>query len=354
MKEFIALIGLSREAILFDSRLYIIKSVLAVAMGYIVGKAMPIARIDMISVLLGVMYNLEAINVIGIRGGINQLVASTLGAACTGVLVALFGINVFTIAASMALTLFVSLKISWRAVSPVAIFTCIYMTQFVQLNPEGIPSIWLTFRLRIVALGIGVVIAILFNYIFSFLYYRRIAYKRLEYAKAKLLSGLEYTQKQLSSTREVDGPEYVTIFPAIFNDLDLVHSNIDIMIRESKYSLSHLQPEKLKAMYRILLYFRDINHLAYDINYILYRQRQHKLQYECEQGEILIKESIYALQNIKFTSGTMNENSFNIDNSKDFEEGNDRILSNIKSIESCMKTIWEEAAKLIDKPEINI
>ena len=145
MIKFLNIFGFKKEAILLDSKLYIVKSMVAIATGYLVGSKMPIANLDMISVLLGVMYNLEPVNVSGIKGGLNQLLASSLGAACTGVLIFLFGINVYTIAFGMALTLYTSLKINWRMVHPVAIFTCIYMTQFIQVNEFMQPSIWLTF-----------------------------------------------------------------------------------------------------------------------------------------------------------------------------------------------------------------
>jgi hypothetical protein len=342
MKRLSNLLGLNREAILFDSRLYIIKAVLAIAAGYIVGKALPLTRLDMISVLLGVMYNLEPINILGIKGGISQLVASTLGAACTGILILVFGINVFTISISMALTLLVSLKINWRIVSPVAIFTCIYMTQYVQLDAAGNPSIWLTYRLRITALGLGIIIAILFNYIFSFLYYRKIAYKRLQFVKDQLLNGLEYTERQLQGKCENEDQDYITLFPSIFNDLDLVYSNINLMINEVKYSFNLQHPEKLKTIQTILRYFRDINHLAYDINFIICRgaedSRFHK------DGIEVIRESIQTLKMLDFTN---KEHNLGFISKADTNENTDtRINSNIYSIKYFIKLVLEENNKL--------
>ena len=143
--------GLKREAVLLDSWLYIAKAMCAIGAGFILGKALSITRLDMISVLLGVMYNLEPINVLGLKGGINQLLASTLGALITGFLVYIMGYQVtfLTVALGIGLTLYVALKIDYRMVSPVAIFTSIYMTQFIQSNALGQPSVLLTFRLRI-------------------------------------------------------------------------------------------------------------------------------------------------------------------------------------------------------------
>ncbi|TFG83322.1 MAG: hypothetical protein E4G74_01385, partial [Erysipelotrichales bacterium] len=91
MKKILNIIGLKREAVLLDSWLYILKSMVAISIGFILGGLFSITRLDMVSVLLGVMYNLEAINVSGLKGGINQLTASALAAFCTGTLVYLMG-----------------------------------------------------------------------------------------------------------------------------------------------------------------------------------------------------------------------------------------------------------------------
>lgn len=262
------IIGLSDEAFLLDSPLYILKSMLAVATGYFIGKNIPITHIDMISVLLGVMYNLEPINTTGIKNGVSQILASTIGAACTTVLIVLFGINGFTVAISMGLTLYVGLKLNWRMVSPVAIFTCIYMTQFVQPDIFGNPSPWLTFRVRIVALAVGILIAIFYNYVFSFLYYKKIAYKRMEFAKKQVLKGLEYTSNQLLEESET-GRAFINVFPSIFDDLDLVYSNIELMKKETTHFFSIMEEDDLDNVMGIVKELRDINHLAYDINYNL-------------------------------------------------------------------------------------
>ena len=225
-------LGLSQEAYLFDSPLYLTKSLLAIATGYIIGKQFPIAQLDMISVLLGVMYNLEPLNRTGVRSGVSQLIASTIGAAATGILVLAFGVNVFSISIGMVLTLYVCLKINWRLVSPVAIFTSIYMTQYIQVNEAGLPSIWLTFRLRIIALGLGVLIALFYNYIFSNLYYRKFAKKRLQYANEQVLNGLIYTAKVFQRTLPRGKRGYIQLFSQQMNDLDLVYSNIEALKTE--------------------------------------------------------------------------------------------------------------------------
>lgn len=344
MKKAIKFLGLSDEAILLDTKLYIIKSMLAIATGYLLGIFFPITRLDMISVLLGVMYNLEPINVLGIKGGVSQLVASTIGAACTGILILVFGINVFTIALGMVLTLYVSIKINWRMVSPVAIFTCIYMTQYVQKDIYGIPSIWLTFRLRIAALGLGVIIAIFYNYVFSHFYYHNIASKRLQFAKKSVLSGLEYTYRKLKSSSEKKTRDYVTIFPTIFNDLDLVHTNVEVMVKESKFLFHLLEPKELAIIQNILQHFRDINHLTYDINYTAWREGQN-LKLEDNVISVL-EEIIKTLKDLDFTKIRTVEHQLELKTKLDKDFNGNRITSNINSIVYYVEEILEETKVL--------
>ena len=269
MSNLYSVFGLKKEAILLDSRLYIIKAMCAISAGFILGHAFSITRMDMISVMLGVMYNLEAINVSGVKGGINQMLASTLGAMTTGLLVYLMGydVTVFTVAIGMGLTLYIALKIDYRMVSPVAIFTSIYMTQFIQRDLAGNPSVLLTFQLRIAALGLGVIIAITFNYLFSFLYYRQIGRRRLEFAKIQSLIGLEKTLEELSSTTSNHNTNN-SILAWVFGDIEMVKSNVESMMKETWLQFNLKEKKNLHIIYEIIKSLKIIIHLAYDSNYI--------------------------------------------------------------------------------------
>lgn len=264
-----SLFGLKKEAILLDSRLYILKAMCAISAGYLLGNAFSITRLDMISVLLGVMYNLEAINVSGVKGGINQMLASTLGAFTTGVLVYLmaYNVTVLTVAIGMGLTLYIALKIDYRMVSPVAIFTSIYMTQFIQRDVAGNPSVLLTFQLRIAALGLGVLIAITFNYLFSFLYYRQIGKRRLEFAKLQSLIGLDKTLAELSSS-ETDHQTNNSLLAFVFNDIEMVKTNVESMMKENWLPFNRNEKKNLQVIYEIIKSLKIIMHLAYDSNYV--------------------------------------------------------------------------------------
>lgn len=255
--------GLKKEAVLLDSWLYILKSMLAIGTGYVLGNMFSVTRLDMISVLLGVMYNLEATNISAVKGGINQLLASFLGAVTTGVLVYFMGVNVFTVMLGMGLTLFIALKIDYTAVSPVAIFTSIYMTQFLQNDALGNPSILLTIRLRIFALGLGVLIAMVFNFIFSLVYYRKITRKRLAYVKVKLEGVMDYTYDFLTASDQVK-LDYNNVFSPVFADIETVSSNLEALSKDPLLPFKILEKEHLETAKEIIKRMKLMTHLAYD------------------------------------------------------------------------------------------
>lgn len=264
----LALFGLKKEAVLLDSWLYIFKAMVAISVGFILGNAFAITRLDMISVLLGVMYNLEPINVNAFKGGINQLLASSLGALTTGLLIVLFGyrISFITLALGIGFTLYIALKIDYRMVSPVAIFTSIYMNQLLQSNAQGLPSVWLTFRLRIVALGLGVLIALVFNYLFSLLYYRRIGRKRLEYVKRMTIQAFEQSMAYLKQKLSED--QMQSVMTGVFNDIDMVRSNLEAIQQERLFIHPKHERAQIGIYLKAILELKLMVHLSYDSLYL--------------------------------------------------------------------------------------
>lgn len=291
-------LGLGQEAYLFDSPLYLTKSLLAVATGYIIGKYVPIANLDMMSLLLGIMYNLEPLNRLGIRRVVSQILASVIGAAAIGILILAFGVSVFSVSIGVVLTLYVCLKINWRVVSPVAIFTSIYMTQYLQLNEAGLPSIWLTFRLRIISLCLGIAIALFYNYIFSNLYYKKFAEKRLQYANEQVLNGVKYTTQVFQCILPRGKRGYIQLFSQQMNDLDRIYSNIESLKTEFSFLKKESKLVELKKLQDIAELYRDINHLTYDLNFLLESTPDVKLDKELE---LLLEEVIVVLESIDYT-----------------------------------------------------
>lgn len=173
---------LGREAMLFDSPLYVMKTFLSIFTAYLLFRNHSIAGRDMISVLFGMMLTLEPINRAGLKNGWEQVQASVLGGVIGAVFIALLGVNALTIAGAVALTVYFALKQHWRFVSPVAYFTAIYMTQLLQYNAMGEPSVLLTLQLRLVSLGAGILVGVIFNYLFSLFFYKSMVEKRFVFA----------------------------------------------------------------------------------------------------------------------------------------------------------------------------
>lgn len=271
MKSIIRILGLKKEAVLLDSWLYIIKAMFAIAVGFILGRTFSVTRLDMISVLLGVMYNLEPINVSGLKGGINQLLASTLGAIITGLMVYLMNYQVtfITVALGIGLTMYVALKIDYRLVSPVTIFTSIYMTQYLQTNALGQQSVLLTFRLRILALGLGVIVALVFNFLFSLFYYKKIGRKRVEFVKLQSVQAIKLTIQGLHDDQLIQSTEHS--LASIFNDVDMVKLNLESMMKERFIPFNQSEKKQLSDLYKVVIHIKNMIHCAYDSLFIAHQ-----------------------------------------------------------------------------------
>jgi hypothetical protein len=287
MNKFFQIVGLKREAVLLDSRLFIVKAMLAISVGFIAGRALPITRLDLVSVLLGVMYNLEAVNVLGLRGGLNQLLASTLGALTTGVLVVLMGyqISFVTVALGIGLTMYIALIIDYRMVSPVAIFTSIYMTQLLQSDAMGQPSVILTFVTRIAALGLGVAIAILFNFLFSVFYYRQLGRRRVEFVKLKVVEGLRATHEALVRQSPLNATNALA---GAFNDAEMVKSHLETLGVERRVPINRREKAHLDHYLAIVIELKNMLHLAYDAVYVVDREKRAIQEAELEVLTVLI------------------------------------------------------------------
>ncbi len=244
---------LGREAKRFDSPLYIAKSFVGVFAAYAIFSNHPLIGRDMISLLFGMMLTLEPVAMTGFRVAVDQLKATVLGGLVTALLVMLFGVNVVTVPLAVAITVYISLLIDFRQVSPVAIFTAIYMTQYIQLSANGDPSMLLTFRLRMLSLGAGVLIAMIVNVVFSLLFYRRMLHKRTCYLYERSLQLVE-------ALEEGSVPDHVMRdrLIAFFADHDFIKGHLDDLRRFDRQDV-----EKL-AYDRILRALRDLNHLLLD------------------------------------------------------------------------------------------
>ncbi len=258
---------MKKEAYLFDAKLYILKAFVAVLTAYAIVHPLPMINKDMISVLFGLMLTLEPVTVTGIRSGWNQLVSTFLGAFATAVIITFFGINMWTVAISVSATLFLCLKINWREVSPVAIFTSIYMTQFVQYSANGMPSVFLTFRLRIFALGTGILVAVFYNFLFSLFFYKQMEKKRVIHILETLSSHMIQMKKVLEGKSLELLLKQKEQLPATFLDIDWLFSLLKDKEKEERFRKKVLRRDhsvEIIAFQDTIIALRSITHLSYD------------------------------------------------------------------------------------------
>lgn len=250
---------LSREAILFDSPLYLFKTFLGVMISYLIFSHHAIIGKDMISVLFGMMLSLEPVNISGIKSGIAQFEATILGGLVTAIIISIAGVTFITVPLAVMMTLYISILLDWKNISPVAFFTSIYMTQLIQYTADGQASMLLTFRLRIMALGAGVIVAIVLNFIFSLLFYKTMVRKRTSYLFEKISGTIEAVEVVLSQDKAEEIIGLKREISCIFADIDFVYGHVQDMGKEKEDS------NELKMYIQIMSELRLFNHYFFDM-----------------------------------------------------------------------------------------
>lgn len=259
MIKFIKNILMKREAVLFDAPLFILKTFIAIMAGYILFNNHPLIGKDMISVLFGLVLTLQPVNVSGLKSGWDQVSASLIGGVVTIIIVLIGGVNFITVPLAVALTLYITLRINWRSMSVIAVFTSIYMTQFMQLNAGGDPSMLLTFRLRLLALGSGVLIAIIINFIFSLIFYKSMVKKRTIFTIEKITESIIELIKVLKTKSGSGYGNLEKKVVGLFGDIDyIVGGLMDIKQKNTKGKKTEIFIFKLREL-------RDINHYVLDM-----------------------------------------------------------------------------------------
>lgn len=250
---------LSREAILFDSPLYLFKTFLGVMISYLIFSHHAIIGKDMISVLFGMMLSLEPVNISGIKSGIAQFEATLLGGLVTAVIISIAGVTFITVPLAVMMTLYISILLDWKNISPVAFFTSIYMTQLIQYTADGQASMLLTFRLRIMALGAGVIVAIVLNFIFSLLFYKSMVRKRSCYLFEKMSRTIKAIEEILSDNKAEKIVEVKRAISCTFTDIDFVYGHVQDMGKEKQHS------NELEMYTQIMSELRLFNHYLFDM-----------------------------------------------------------------------------------------
>jgi|GEM_PF-2274425 len=239
---------------LFDSPLYILKAFIGVLTAYLLLSNNPIIGKDMISVLFGMMLTLEPVNITGLKSGREQIQSTLIGGAVAFVIVVIGGINWITVPLAVSATLYASLLLNWRNVPAVAIFTAIYMTQYIQFDLNGNPSMWLTLRLRMFALVSGILIGVALNYLFSLFFYKKMIAKRAIYILENLASTVA-SWEHMTDDALLTAYEHLSLFE---DDVNFVQNH-----------LTDLKSEKKSQSYQTLILY--IRHVIHEMHHMLYR-----------------------------------------------------------------------------------
>lgn len=270
---------LNKEARLFDTKEFLLKTFVAVLLGSFVGRTVPYVSKDMISVLFGMMLTLDPVNLTGLRNGFKQVEATVIGAVITGLILwsvgfgtivnGVFGYSIWAVALAVTATLYVSLLIDWRNFSVVAVFTSIYMTQYVQFDAVGNPSEIETFKLRIAALLTGVVIAFLVNLLFSVFGYRHMLEKRIYHLLDDLSGKMEQIKTMIESGNYEETQNLMASFPSLFNNTDWINGTIVDFRNDPIVKRGRVKKVKLEKIQKMASMIREMTHVNYDICYRL-------------------------------------------------------------------------------------
>lgn len=261
------LILLDKEARLFDTKEFLIKTFVAVLMGSFVGRLVPYVAKDMISLLFGMLLTLEPVNKTGFRAGFKQVEATTIGALITGILLSILGFSPWTAALSITATLYVSLLIDWRNYSVVAVFTAIYMNSFIQTDALGAPSMIRTYLLRLAALMTGVLIAFGVNWIFSVFGYRHMLEKRLYHILEDLHGKMTDISAMIHEGDVEKSGAIMRSFPGLFNNVDWVYGTGADLKADPLTKNDRAKMARLDAIMTMTGLAREMTHVNYDICY---------------------------------------------------------------------------------------
>ncbi len=273
--KLLSMLVLDKEARLFDAKEFLLKTFLAVLVGSFVGNKVAYLSKDMISLLFGMMLTIEPVNMTGIRSGLKQLEATVIGALITGGLLALLGYSPWTAALTVSATLYVSLLIDWRQFSVVAVFTSIYMNVLVQVNDQGKPSELETFKVRIAALTVGVLIAMIINWVFSVFGYRHMLEKRVLHLLRTLENRMSSVYEMLDLQKLDKAPDIMASFPELFNNVDWIRSTVLDFRKDPLVRRGSVKMVKLEKILKMTAFTREMTHIQYDLCYRVTKGEAH-------------------------------------------------------------------------------
>jgi len=210
---------LSTESRLLGTPLFIAKAAVAMFFGFWLGSLVPVANRDMISFLFGMMLTLEPVNTTGLKRGKDQFIATLTGGVVSAAIIFVAGITPVGLALSIGAILYLTLHRNWRELSVVALFTGIYMTQFIQFGAQGDPSILMTMVVRVFSLSTGIAFAMVFNLVFSLISLKHFPRKRLCFLYYRLNRHLTRLIEKLRTDQALVDSAHLSL-AYLFNDID--------------------------------------------------------------------------------------------------------------------------------------
>ncbi|MCK8061224.1 MULTISPECIES: hypothetical protein [unclassified Fusibacter] len=261
-------ITLSKEATYLNTRSFIVKSGLAMLFAFWLGAKIPIANKDMISFLFGLMMSLEPISITGFRRGLDQFRATVIGGVLTAVIIAVVGINPLGLAISMSAILYFTLSHNWREVSVVALFTGIYMTQFVQTTTLGDPDILMTMIVRITALTSGILFAMVFNILTSFVLSPKLPANRIGFLKYRYHKHVRSLLEKLTTQDHLDDSDYLSL-ANLFNDIDWTLTLLTDLLKDPMLKWGRIRKDSVETAILQAKTLRSMSHYLYDLEIYL-------------------------------------------------------------------------------------
>jgi hypothetical protein len=256
---------LSENAKLFDTKEYLFKTFIAVIIAGIIGSEISYVSKDMISLLFGMMLTLEPVNMSGIRSGLSQIEATIIGAVVTGVVLAIMGYGILATAIGITLTLYVCMLINWRELMVVAVFTSIYMTQYIQTDALGNASSIETLKLRLTALGAGVLVAFIVNFIFSLLGYKKMVNKRIYYISKELYERSFELKDAIAHKSDEEVEVVMSKFPSLFTSIDWIAGTLaDVKEDQRRFKIVYRHFDA-DVFLNYSTSLRGITHVMYDL-----------------------------------------------------------------------------------------
>lgn len=258
------ILSLPEEAKLLGTWSFIVKASVAMLAAFALGRYIPIANRDMISFLFAMMLSLEPVSATGFKRGLDQFRATLIGGLVSGLIVAVVGINPLGLALSIGVILYLTLLKDWRNLSVVALFTGIYMTQFIQLSPDGTADILMTMLVRITALTTGIIFAMVFNALVSITYIRHLPAKRICFIHFRLSKHIRRLVDKLETQLPLSDAAHLSM-ANLFNDIDWNHQLLKDLETDPLLKAGRLSPQEVARAIKTFEHMRTLSHYLFDL-----------------------------------------------------------------------------------------